>query len=473
MNFLISVHNRVIPSSFARDAITLKKAKTIINIHLIALLLLGLSIPATIWVEPRFILPFSVTFIGFVLSIWAFKKWHSFELSGNAFIGLCMFCTLSIVLKYGGISSPYVVWLFLIPIYAFIIASRRTAIFWFITTIIAIVGIIQFLPITMDTGLNENHLRIVFAVNTLSFFAFIFFMEYYSDRQRTELIEELQIEKQQNNAIIERLPAGVAYISKDMRVLYQNPVFEAWFRSNNERDAGKHLKELIGESYYQETLPYYERALQGETVNFERLVGDPNKRQIYIRCTYVPRFDIHGKIIGFIVLTEDLTQFKLAEQLKLEVQKAEQEELKVKLNFRNRELASRELLITQQKSLLSDIKTTIVKLKKIPTEQNRNTLNGLIQTINQQINLADEWSSFKEQFERIHPNFIQKLKKAFPNLTYRDLRHCSYIRMNLSNKEIARIQNITLKSVEMTNYRIKKKLNLVSSQKLGDFVRLF
>ena len=44
------------------------------------------------------------------------------------------------------------------------------------------------------------------------------------------------------------------------------------------------------------------------------------------------------------------------------------------------------------------------------------------------------------------------------------------LRLNLSSKEIASIQNISPKSVDMSRYRLRKKLNLAADTELSDYL---
>ncbi|MGQ1947045.1 two-component regulator propeller domain-containing protein [Geofilum sp. OHC36d9] len=70
-------------------------------------------------------------------------------------------------------------------------------------------------------------------------------------------------------------------------------------------------------------------------------------------------------------------------------------------------------------------------------------------------------------------DFQTKLAQQYPKLTQNDLRICSYIRMNKSNKDIAQMLNIALSSLETSRYRIRKKLCLESEINLNDFLIRF
>ncbi|HEY6902326.1 MAG TPA: LuxR C-terminal-related transcriptional regulator, partial [Puia sp.] len=61
-------------------------------------------------------------------------------------------------------------------------------------------------------------------------------------------------------------------------------------------------------------------------------------------------------------------------------------------------------------------------------------------------------------------------KTRFPQLSPTDLKLCAYLRLNLASKEIAQILNISLKGVEVSRYRLRKKLNLSPEVNLYDFL---
>jgi DNA-binding CsgD family transcriptional regulator len=46
---------------------------------------------------------------------------------------------------------------------------------------------------------------------------------------------------------------------------------------------------------------------------------------------------------------------------------------------------------------------------------------------------------------------------------------CGFIKVGLSNKEIAALNNITPKAVEMARYRLRKKLNVDGQVDLAGF----
>jgi len=74
----------------------------------------------------------------------------------------------------------------------------------------------------------------------------------------------------------------------------------------------------------------------------------------------------------------------------------------------------------------------------------------------------------------IHENnqlFYSKLNELYPRLTNKEIRLTTLVRLNLSSKEIASILNISIKSVEMNRYRLRKKMQISSKVSLNEFIR--
>jgi len=62
------------------------------------------------------------------------------------------------------------------------------------------------------------------------------------------------------------------------------------------------------------------------------------------------------------------------------------------------------------------------------------------------------------------------MKTQFPQLTSTDLKMCTYLELKLATKEIAQLMNITPRGVEISRYRLRKKLQLPTGQTLNDFL---
>jgi DNA-binding CsgD family transcriptional regulator len=108
-------------------------------------------------------------------------------------------------------------------------------------------------------------------------------------------------------------------------------------------------------------------------------------------------------------------------------------------------------------------------LKNTNENENR-SIKSVISTINKNISKDDTWNVFKEAFDSADKDFLKKLKLAHPSLTPNDLRLCAYLRLNLSSKEVAPLLNISVRSVEIKRYRLRKKMDLSHEQGLVEYI---
>ena len=86
------------------------------------------------------------------------------------------------------------------------------------------------------------------------------------------------------------------------------------------------------------------------------------------------------------------------------------------------------------------------------------------------LNIDEEWETFKMHFDKVHLHFFKKLKRMCNELTEDNLRMDAYIRMGLGTKQIAQILNITERFVVTGRHRIKKKLGLGDKESLTHFM---
>jgi len=167
-------------------------------------------------------------------------------------------------------------------------------------------------------------------------------------------------------------------------------------------------------------------------------------------------------------LIEENNRLLEIKELELEQQlmKVENEKLVLDVDMKNKELASTSMTLISKNELLTFIKEDLKK----NSESNSFSIKSVIKTINKNITEEDSWKVFKEAFDSADKDFLKKIKLAHPLLTPNDLRLCAYLRLNLSSKEIAPLLNISLRSVEIKRYRLRKKMDLHHEQGLVEYI---
>lgn len=94
----------------------------------------------------------------------------------------------------------------------------------------------------------------------------------------------------------------------------------------------------------------------------------------------------------------------------------------------------------------------------------------LADRLHERINTNQDWMQFMLEFEVVHQGFFDRLRNRFPGLTQNDQRLACLLRLQLSNKEMAEILNITLEGVKKAKSRLKKKLELDKEARLAEFI---
>lgn len=147
------------------------------------------------------------------------------------------------------------------------------------------------------------------------------------------------------------------------------------------------------------------------------------------------------------------------------------EALKNEVKLKSKQLANTAMALVKKNETLLELKKEIVQHKN--AFDNYYSYKKLVKNIDNSIGHKDEWEVFEYNFNQVHEEFFNELKKEFPELTHKDLKICAYLKMNLSTKEIAPLLNISNRGVETHRYRLKRKLNLDIDNSLVTFLQNF
>lgn len=164
----------------------------------------------------------------------------------------------------------------------------------------------------------------------------------------------------------------------------------------------------------------------------------------------------------------------LDEKAKLKTEEATRLQIEQKLiiaqkNQLQKELIAGNLQIEHKHEVLQNMKQ-----KLISEGLNSKTIQNLSRLINDEIRLDKDFNKIKNDFKDIQPEFIEKLQThCNQKLSSLDLKYCTYIKLNLSTKQMATLFHVEPSSIRISKYRLKKKLNLNKNQDLHDFLNTF
>jgi ligand-binding sensor domain-containing protein/DNA-binding CsgD family transcriptional regulator len=171
-------------------------------------------------------------------------------------------------------------------------------------------------------------------------------------------------------------------------------------------------------------------------------------------------------------------QKKLQYILELEKTRAESELISVKsqnleteIQFKNSELASTAMHLVKKGELITRLKTELNQLiRRVDVPAAQTEVKKMIKQLEEDDQIDQEWDQFAKHFDKVHSDFVMQLKTKHPDISPNEVKLCSYLRMNLSSKEIAQLLNISVRGVEISRYRLRKKLNLQGGENLFDYL---
>lgn len=149
----------------------------------------------------------------------------------------------------------------------------------------------------------------------------------------------------------------------------------------------------------------------------------------------------------------------------------ENEKLQQNLLHKSKELSNSMINILHKNEIFLNLKSEMQKLYLEKDLKKRDTnIKKLIRVIDSEISTKQDLEVFDTNFNAVHEEFINKLKESYPELNQNDHRLCTFIKMNKSTKEIATFLNMSIRGVETSRYRLRKKMNLDSNDNLYDVI---
>ncbi len=132
-----------------------------------------------------------------------------------------------------------------------------------------------------------------------------------------------------------------------------------------------------------------------------------------------------------------------------------QEALNESLEQKNVLLSNLTAYMVRKNELITAVKENIEKLP----EKDEN-LGRVVEQLDVFVDIKAEWDEFLRCFEDVNPGYIDRLLARCPDITPKEIKMCSYIRMNLDVKQIKHLLNTTDASVHSFRSRLRKKLGL-------------
>ncbi|TGK44518.1 PAS domain S-box protein [Leptospira andrefontaineae] len=121
--------------------------------------------------------------------------------------------------------------------------------------------------------------------------------------------------------LIDSLPDLVGYWDSNLINRLANEAYQKWFGIDAKKVVGQHIETVLGKQLFELNYPYIQGVLKGETQLFERRIPSPDGQYSrYTLTKYIPDFR-DGKVVGFSVIANDISEIRNAELANLRLAK--------------------------------------------------------------------------------------------------------------------------------------------------------
>lgn len=181
---------------------------------------------------------------------------------------------------------------------------------------------------------------------------------------------------------------------------------------------------------------------------------------------------------------EEITQLRQAvdeteRERRTQIETLQNEQKKKEFTHLNESLENTTRNTMHRNEILLRINSRLDELKgSLPMEAAQSgsvgkKVNEVQKMIDETLQRDDTLTEVDRHFAGLYGDYVERLHEAFPDLTKMEFRLCCFIKMGLSTKEIAPLMNVAPKSVEMSRYRLRKKLGLDRDVNLAQFLQSF
>lgn len=150
----------------------------------------------------------------------------------------------------------------------------------------------------------------------------------------------------------------------------------------------------------------------------------------------------------------------LRQKVKIKTILVKNQNIKIDIDSKNKELTVNLLALSKNKDFLDKISGNLQNVYNIIEEKEvKKSLNEIINNLETHSE-SKILTELTLRFNEANKDFYYKLTERFPQLTQNDLKLAGFLRLNMTSKDISLITGQRLETIEMSRYRLRKKLGL-------------
>jgi len=149
--------------------------------------------------------------------------------------------------------------------------------------------------------------------------------------------------------------------------------------------------------------------------------------------------------------------------------RTEKTEITGKLDYNKNQIKKMALNISTSQEYIESFSGKIKNtLSRISDKKSKTEITKLLHDLQSYKIINDNKKELKTYLSKVNDEYLFNLTKKHPSLTKEEQYLCSLIFLNLKNKDIANLLNLSVRSIENKRYRIRKKINLNTEENLSN-----
>ena len=145
----------------------------------------------------------------------------------------------------------------------------------------------------------------------------------HANAEVDEIAGALRLSEERLKSIIDSIPAFIAYVDRNEVYQFANRGYAEWLGLTKDAIVGRRIAELFGDKIYPLIAEQLKVASTGERVTYEYSRKLDNGRTVHARSVIVPEVSAHGEVMGYFVLSTDITDQKASQAALVQAQKME------------------------------------------------------------------------------------------------------------------------------------------------------
>jgi PAS domain S-box-containing protein len=138
-----------------------------------------------------------------------------------------------------------------------------------------------------------------------------------------QTLEALSQREQWTRLVADAVPALIGYVDSGRVCRFFNKRFEEWLGLTADQIMGKQVWEALPNELYKGHENDMNLALSGQTLSREFALKKPDGTTIECNANYLPHMDTDGGVLGYFILSYDVTEQRQTETILRQIQKME------------------------------------------------------------------------------------------------------------------------------------------------------